>query len=98
MCFKAWRRKSFRKKARNGLLRHRRAVHQLKRAKASLQTIQTYNPLCLGGLEDRIAWVDEAETAVERWSRERERTEKFLGASHAQITRLRRLAERHRSK
>lgn len=95
MCFTVWRRKSFRKKARTGLLRHRHAVRNLAAAVESVKTAQAYNPVCIGGLEDRFAWIDQAEASVALWYRERERTEKFLGASCAQITRLRRLAKKH---
>lgn len=98
MCFKAWRRKSFRRTTRVRLRQHRDAVRHLARAYTSLKVAQAYHPVCLGGLEDRFAGIDQAENAIVHWFRERERIERCLGASQAQIVRLRSLAAKHQRK
>jgi len=96
-CMK-WRRNVFRKKVRRLLVSHRDAVRALVEAQLSLKSAQAYHPVCLGGLEDRFAWIDQAEVSVALWWREREHLEKKLKATDSQTTRLRKIALKREEK
>ncbi len=52
--------------------------NQLASARKSLEANRAYQPVCYGGLEDKVVWEEQSERLVAYWQRELSRTMRKL--------------------
>ena len=78
MNLKGWWRFRQLRKRRRLIQKLRLARDQLASARKSLEANRAYQPVCLGGLEDKVVWEEQSELLVAYWHRELSRTMRKL--------------------
>lgn len=90
MFFTSWCRLRYRKKTRALLGRYREALEAARESMVSLRNAESYHPICVGGHEDRLAGIDQAQGRLRHWSWECFGLECRLKLSEARADRIKR--------